>query len=446
MACFTKLLLAVVCLLAFASSLKIPLGKNVFDLSDKIEHDASNPGTIKLGGGIWKAAEYYASISVGTPPQVFEVQVDTGSSDLLIYGTGCVGCNSTVAFNSTASSTWKYTACNDSSLNCTCYTPMPQYCSFTDVYGDGSTVSGPVGTDVFKVGNLSSTVRFGFIENSNTNFEPTGVDGIWGLAYGTLSSWAGTPPFEVLVNDLKLNNSFAMCLGESGGELELGVDYSKDPAFQWTKITDELWYVVKMSDIKVDKKSLQFTNSSAFQYTIVDSGTTLLIVPEIVFTNLQLAFLDKCTLKHLPGVCGVLSGLGLFDGYCFAMTEHQRNSFPSLTFELDGVSLTIYPEDYLAPQQEYWCLGIASGGPNGFTILGDVVMQRFKTVFDIKNSKIGFGDISLCGGKDHKDNKKWLAIGLGIGGGVLALIIIIVIIVVVVKKRRTHEYSAINQY
>jgi len=51
---------------------------------------------------------YYGSISVGTPPQIFNVQVDTGSSDLWIPSSSCTttGCTQHRRFNSSKSSTY----------------------------------------------------------------------------------------------------------------------------------------------------------------------------------------------------------------------------------------------------------------------------------------------------------------------------------------------------
>lgn len=54
-------------------------------------------------------------------------------------------------------------------------------------YGDGSHVSGEVVTDIFTIGGLQANISFGMIRDSSANFEPTGVDGIWGLAWYVIS-------------------------------------------------------------------------------------------------------------------------------------------------------------------------------------------------------------------------------------------------------------------
>jgi len=76
-------------------------------------------------------------VTLGTPPQEFSLQLDTGSSDLWVNSAG----NSTVkapAFDSSASCTYTML---DVVLN--------------DTYADGSSAIGPYGTDTLKLGGVT---------------------------------------------------------------------------------------------------------------------------------------------------------------------------------------------------------------------------------------------------------------------------------------------------
>lgn len=164
---------------------------------------------------------------------------------------------------------------------------------------------------------------------------------------------------------------------------------------QWTPVTKKLWFVVTMNDFKVGTSSLGY-GSSAYADAIVDSGTTLFLMPNSPFNTMKQKFQGICSVTNLVGVCGVAPGKSLFDGECYKMTPAQINAFPSVSVSLAGVSpLTLQPSDYLLDQQGYKCLGIQNSGGSG-TILGDVFMQKFNVFFDMGQNRVGFAPLSTC--------------------------------------------------
>jgi hypothetical protein len=81
---------------------------------------------------------YYADVGIGTPPQMFQLVLDTGSSDLWVAVTGCTICNPvTPTFNTSESSTFQG---SDHSVH------VP--------YGSGS-INGFVSSDTVTMGNYS---------------------------------------------------------------------------------------------------------------------------------------------------------------------------------------------------------------------------------------------------------------------------------------------------
>jgi len=255
-------------------------------------------------------------------------------------------------------------------------------------------------TDKFSVGkDITATAAFGYIDTATANFENPPVSGIWGLAYPTTSSWNGGGAFADIVTQTGIYDGFSMCLQDGAGMMTLGEDFGSNSKFQWAPRIGNAYYSVDMTDLQVGGQSLNLAPSVYNDpFSIVDSGTTLIIFASETVNALQTAFNGLCSSKQLPGVCGVTQGNTLFDGYCFRMSSSDISNFPDLTFVIAGLSLTITSQEYLIPQQQYMCLGIVSGGSGFGTILGDTFMRKFHVAFDRAGSRVGFGPVSTCPG------------------------------------------------
>lgn len=113
------------------------------------------------------------TVSVGTPPQVQTVILDTGSSDTYLDARDATACETTGeyscrggTFNSGSSSTYKVTIPN----------------GFSTSFGDGSTATGDFATDVVQIGDVAiDNVQFGLASNVNST---TGFAvGLMGIGY-----------------------------------------------------------------------------------------------------------------------------------------------------------------------------------------------------------------------------------------------------------------------
>jgi len=201
-----------------------------------------------------------------------------------------------------------------------------------DAYGDGSEAKGYEMTDCVAAGELAANTSFGGItfEAPNPPFEPYSSDGILGIGYSSISAVNAPTLIDSLVAN-GMPNCFSMCLGTNGGIFVLGGDNSQyyTGAYTYTPIINETYYVVQMNDFKVGGKSLGLP-ASDYGQTIVDSGTTLLIIPQRAFNLIKSIILNMCSKVKLAGVCGIPQNETLFFWFLLSHDLHSTFSISRL--------------------------------------------------------------------------------------------------------------------
>ena len=147
--------------------------------------------------------DYVAQISIGTPPQQFVVDVDTGSSDLWVWGSGCTDpeCTANDQFDSSESSTFVPVLDENGD-------PVP----FSITYGSGA-VQGIQGNDTVTIGGLSAVGQLFAQATRQTGFSGAPFDGLLGMAYESISELKSPTVFETLVSQGSLESTvFSMYL------------------------------------------------------------------------------------------------------------------------------------------------------------------------------------------------------------------------------------------
>jgi len=138
------------------------------------------------------------------------------------------------------------------------------------------------------------------------------------------------------------------------------------------------------------------TKVTDYGTVILDTGSSLMILPPVVYDALNQTFhTDYC---DLPGdvICGNPS---VFEDGCIPLPYNISN-FPTLTFIAKGeVKLDVPPSSYFVlvtdPDSgaKAYCLGVVRGESNSHTILGNTFFRSFYVVFDRANSRIGFSGL-----------------------------------------------------
>jgi len=405
-----QLLVVLLLFVCLASCHVFPLGIH----KHKAVSLKAGPNVYPLQGNIDQYAEFFVNVSIGTPAQVLRVQVDTGSTDLVVFATGCYKCPTALNetyFNPSKSKTNDPIDCQDDEYDCdvnNCWND--DYCPLEIEYGGGGSINGYAARDLISLGSLSSTTSFGLIQQIDGPFENLGIDGCWGFAYEGLSSWGDDAVVDHFSYDNKIYDSFSLCLTPENPVMEIGTNYQGNSDYEWTKVNDEDWFTIEMEDFFVNGKSLGVSKFWLNQNGVIaDSGTTLFIVNKRVMTGITAALTALCSpTVQLPGVCSLQNATeSLFTGYCFPMTDDQIALFPNISTSLKDMNsqIVIPPQAYLwegAGIEGTYCLGFQYvASEDGLPIiLGDIALQNYHVVFDKKASMLGWGPLSSCPSTD----------------------------------------------
>jgi len=343
------------------------------------------PRTVSLGvngeGGVdtivindFQDAQYFGTISIGTPPQEVRVVYDTGSSNLWASNIKPGLFSSHKYYDHSKSSTY---AANGSTFNIR--------------YGSGP-VSGFYSKDTIALGDVSIP-GYTFAEVNNTKglgpaFSVGHFDGICGMGWDDISVDHVETPLRALVNSGKLPEPvFAFYLGSGGaaGELVLGgVDpnhYTGD--FAYTPVIDSApgkvgYWAHKMDDFKVNGQSV-----TSVRKAIVDSGTSLLAVPTADMEKIAQAVGAKKVLPIPP--------------FNKEYTVDCNSAGPDIDIVIGGQTYTLKKEDYIIKDSTICLFGMtgldvpAPAGP--LYILGDVFMRAHYVKFDVGNKRLGFAKL-----------------------------------------------------
>ncbi|PWN39344.1 proteinase A,Asp [Ceraceosorus guamensis] len=310
-------------------------------------------------------AQYFADITLGTPPQNFKVILDTGSSNLWVPSTKCssIACFLHSKYDNSQSSTYKKNGTE-----------------FKIQYGSGA-MEGYVSQDTLTIGDITIKGQ-DFAEATSEPglaFAFGKFDGILGLAYDTISVNGIVPPFYQMVNQGLLDEPvFSFYLGsseEDGGEAVFGgIDENHyEGKITYAPLRRKAYWEVSLDAVSLGKDRLELDNTGA----AIDTGTSLIALP---------SDMAELVNKELGGKKG-------WNGQVTVECE-KLDSLPDFTFELDGKPYTLSPKDYIL-QVQGTCLSPFTpldipppAGP--IWIVGDVFLRKYHTTYDLGRNAVGF--------------------------------------------------------
>ncbi|XP_056416136.1 cathepsin E [Hyla sarda] len=315
--------------------------------------------------------EYFGQISIGSPPQVFNVIFDTGSSNLWVPSVYCTSqaCLSHSRFQPTKSSTYKTDG-------------QP----FFIQYGTGN-LTGLLGIDQVTVQGIivQNQIFAESVSEPGSTFQDANFDGILGLAYPNLAVDGCTPVFDnMIAQNLVEEPVFGVYMSRDpnsseGGELVLGgydaLRFSGQ--LNWAPVTVQGYWQIQVDSILVDGE-VAFCSEGC--QAIVDTGTSMLTGP-------------TADIQQLQQYIGATETDGEYGVSCSSLS-----TMPTVTFVINGVNFDLSPQQYTLPNGEDYCSsgfqGMDIAPPSGpLWILGDVFIGQFYAVFDRGYNRVGLAPV-----------------------------------------------------
>ncbi|KAJ1941505.1 aspartic proteinase precursor, partial [Linderina macrospora] len=316
--------------------------------------------------GVRGFQSYFGELSVGTPPQKFNVVFDTGSSDFWIPSIHCdsVACSTHNRFDNDKSSSF-----------------VTSHVPFSLTYGTGG-LMGQVGIDTVQMGGANVTaMHVGMATHMGHFFRSTPFDGVFGLGFPKLSRIQSDPPLYTMVQQGLLEKpvfSFWIRIGRNGspagGELVLGGVNPKrfDGKTRTIPIVRKMYWEVELSGMLVDEYPVPNLST---QTAIIDTGTALMVLP----AN------DADIVNQYLGAVPLFNQYGLYGIDC------HRAHKPIVKFGFAGETFAIEPEHYIIPVGGGRCVTAFAASMDTTLdkwVIGDAFLRAWHTTFDIENFTI----------------------------------------------------------
>ncbi|KAI6145241.1 aspartic peptidase domain-containing protein [Pisolithus tinctorius] len=313
-----------------------------------------------------EVTSYIAAVGVGSPPTTYNLIVDTGSSNTW------VGAGASYVVTSTSVNTGE---------------PV-------SVHHGSSSFSGTEYTDTVTLGSLTISQQSIGVASTSTGY--SGVDGVLGigpedLTLGTLTNQPSTQIPTVTQNlfaqgtipEEVVGISFEPATTSSSvnGELTFGGTDS-------SKYTGTLNYTPASNYWGIDE-SIAYGSTTILSTTagIVDTGTTLILIATDAFNQYQ-----SLTGAVLDSATGMLQ-----------ITTSQYEALQDLDFYINGVTYTLTPNGQIWPRSLNTAIGgsasniylivndIRTNSGSGLDFInGQTFLERFYSVFDTANNRVGF--------------------------------------------------------
>jgi hypothetical protein len=348
---------------------------------------------------------YLCPVQIGTPAQTLYLDFDTGSSDLWVWSTELP--QSTLSQANAQNQQVPFDATKSSTFN------KLSGATWKISYGDGSSASGDVGTDVIDLGGLKiENQAIELAKQLSQQFQQGNGSGLLGLAFSSINTVSPDPqktPVDNAISQKDVTQPlFTAYLGSwrDADEADKGevssshIDHHRamltphqsfytfgfidqdamnaagatTPNYADVDSSQGFWQIASTSAI-INGQTISRSNNTS----IMDTGTTLCLVADD---------LVEAVYKAIPGSTYDQNS----QGYVFPANT-SADQLPEVTLAIGDAQVSFQKEDLgFADAGNGMVYGsIQSRGTMDMDIYGDAVLKAMYAIFDMNNGSPRFG-------------------------------------------------------
>lgn len=354
-----------------------------------LKRDGSNSNLTEISLENNSTLSYMVNITLGSNKSPLAVQLDTGSSDLWVYGS-----LNNICTGSCASEYGTYDAEGSETANYTGHL-------FSISYVDGTSASGGIYEDELVVGDYNiNNFTFGVVSNEYI------TNPVFGIGLESTESFPyvySNFPSRLYDDGFIKSMVYSVYLDDinatSGNFLAGAVDknqFNGDLTLCPLVTLGQLFY----SYFYITSNGINITNSAGGAYTIagakhpiiMDSGSTILYIPQIVYENLGLSFPGISLFNSIGYVakCSVLEKYTFDIDLCGTTFKIPLRDISYSIPDAIKVGLLEVSDNKL-DKGEYCSLQIELLGDNSI-LAGDLLMRNLYVYYDLENFQLGVGE------------------------------------------------------
>lgn len=337
------------------------------------------------------SGEYLISVSIGTPPVDYIGIADTGSD---LTWTQCLPCQkcfnqSRPIFNPLKSSSFRHVPCTSQFChaldvaNC----GVQGICDYSYTYGDQTYTKGDLGFDKITFGSSSVNSVIGCGHQSGGGFGY--ASGVIGLGGGELSL------VSQMSQNAAVSRRFSYCLptllSHANGKINFGQNaVVSGPGVVSTPLVPKnpnTYYYMTLEAISIGNECHMADMSSKQGNMIIDTGTTLTILPKELYDGVVSSLLKIVKARRVEDPGGFL-------GLCFAAYDKSGGlGIPIITAHFaGGADVKLLPVNtFMKVAKNVSCLTLTAASPrDGFGIWGNLVQTNFLVGYDLEVRRLSF--------------------------------------------------------